>query len=70
MLQRADGKGRIVACEIMRHTQTIEECIVEPEKTHMIKEYILKPRGVDVSEISQEQLDKMVDIMDKTLNSV
>jgi twitching motility protein PilT len=44
LLQRADGKGRIVACEIMRHTQTIEECIAEPEKTHMIKEYIEKGR--------------------------
>ncbi len=44
LLQRANGSGRIVACEILRHTKTIEECIAEPEKSHMIKEYIEKGR--------------------------
>ncbi len=44
LLQRADDRGRIVACEIMRQTQTIRECIAEPEKTYMIKEYIEKGR--------------------------
>jgi twitching motility protein PilT len=44
LLQRADGSGRIAACEVMRHTQTIQECIAEPEKTHMVKEYIEKGR--------------------------
>lgn len=42
LLQKADGSGRVVACEIMRQTQTIQECIAEPEKTPMIKEYIEK----------------------------
>jgi len=41
---RADGNGRVVACEIMRRTQTIQECIADPEKIHMIKEYIEKGR--------------------------
>jgi twitching motility protein PilT len=44
LLQRADGSGRVVACEIMRQTQTIRECIAEPAKTHMLKEYIEKGR--------------------------
>jgi twitching motility protein PilT len=44
LLQKADGTGRIVACEIMRQTQTIQECIAEPSKTAMIKEYIEKGR--------------------------
>jgi twitching motility protein PilT len=44
LLQRADGSGRVAACEIMRQTQTIQECIAEPEKIFMLKEYIEKGR--------------------------
>ena len=44
LLQRADGNGRVAACEIMRQTQTIQECIAEPSKTFMLKEYIEKGR--------------------------
>jgi len=44
LLQKTDGSGRVVACEIMRQTQTIQECIAEPAKTAMIKEYIEKGR--------------------------
>jgi twitching motility protein PilT len=42
LLQRADRKGRVVACEIMRQTKTIQECIADPAKTFMLKEYIEK----------------------------
>jgi pilus retraction protein PilT len=42
LLQRADGSGRVVACEIMRQTKTIQECIADPEKIFMLKEYIEK----------------------------
>jgi twitching motility protein PilT len=44
LLQRSDGSGRIAACEVMRQTQTIQECIAEPEKIFMLKEYIEKGR--------------------------
>ncbi len=44
LLQRADGTGRVVACEIMRQTKTIQECVSEPSKMFMIKEYIEKGR--------------------------
>jgi twitching motility protein PilT len=44
LLQRADGTGRVVACEVMRQTKEIQECIADPEKTYMIKEYIEKGR--------------------------
>jgi twitching motility protein PilT len=44
LLQKADGAGRAVACEIMRQTKTIQECVAEPSKIHMIKEYIEKGR--------------------------
>jgi twitching motility protein PilT len=44
LLQKADGNGRAVACEIMRKTTTIKECVADPSKMHMIKEYIEKGR--------------------------
>jgi twitching motility protein PilT len=44
LLQKVDGAGRVVACEIMRQTKTIQECIAEPSKIFMIKEYIEKGR--------------------------
>jgi len=44
LLQKADGSGRVVACEIMRQTKTIQECVAEPSKIFMIKEYIEKGR--------------------------
>ncbi len=42
LLRRADGTGRVVACEIMRQTRSIQECIADPAKTDMMKEYIEK----------------------------
>jgi twitching motility protein PilT len=44
LLQRTDGSSRVVACEIMRQTKTIQECISDSDKIHMIKEYIEKGR--------------------------
>jgi twitching motility protein PilT len=44
LLKRADGGGRVVACEIMRQTKTVQECIAESSKTYMLKEYIEKGR--------------------------
>jgi twitching motility protein PilT len=44
LLRRADKSGRVVACEIMRQTQTIQECIADPAKTGTMKEFIEKGR--------------------------
>ncbi len=33
LLPRADGDGRVLAVEVMRHTSAIEECIANPDKT-------------------------------------
>ena len=44
LLPRADGTGRVVAAEIMRHTATIEECIADPEKTTDIMDLIAEGR--------------------------
>ena len=40
LLPLKDGSGRIVACEIMRTTRTIQVCIEEPDKTDTIKDSI------------------------------
>ncbi|MBI3988450.1 MAG: type IV pilus twitching motility protein PilT [candidate division NC10 bacterium] len=40
LIPRADGKGRVPAVEVMVATATIRECIVDPEKTRKIIEYV------------------------------
>jgi twitching motility protein PilT len=40
LIPRADGKGRVPAVEVMIATATIRECIVDPDKTRKIPEYI------------------------------
>ncbi len=44
LVRRADGQGRVVACEIMRRTQSIQDCIADPLKTDLMKEYLEKGR--------------------------
>jgi len=44
LLRRADGRGRVVACEIMRQTRSTQECIADPTKTDMMKEFMEKGR--------------------------
>jgi twitching motility protein PilT len=44
LIKKADGSGRIVACEIMRRTQSIQECISDPMKTDMMKEHLERGR--------------------------
>ena len=42
LLPMKDGKGRIVACEVLISTKAISECIRFPEKVHEIPQYIEK----------------------------
>jgi twitching motility protein PilT len=44
LLPRADGPGRVVAAEIMRHTSAIEECILDKDKTSEMIELIAAGR--------------------------
>ena len=46
LLRKADGSGRVVACEIMRKTKSIEECIENPAKTDQMKDFIEKGREI------------------------
>jgi|SRR5579863_1180396 len=40
LVPRADGKGRVPAVEVAVATQTIRECIIDPEKTRRIHDVI------------------------------
>jgi twitching motility protein PilT len=40
LIPRADGRGRVPAVEVMVATQTIRECIVDPDKTRKIPDFI------------------------------
>jgi twitching motility protein PilT len=40
LVPRADGQGRVPAVEIMIATQTIRECIIDPDKTRKIPDFI------------------------------
>jgi len=42
LVPRADANGRVVACEIMRRTQSIQECIEDPYKTDTMREHLEK----------------------------
>jgi twitching motility protein PilT len=44
LVRRTDGQGRVVACEIMRRTQSIQDCIADPLKTDLMREYLEKGR--------------------------
>ncbi|MBI5378792.1 MAG: type IV pilus twitching motility protein PilT [Nitrospirae bacterium] len=40
LVSRADGKGRVPAVEVLVSTQTIRECIIDPDKTRLIPDVI------------------------------
>ncbi len=42
LVPRADGKGRVPAVEVMVTTPFIKDCIINKEKTHLIREAIKK----------------------------
>ena len=44
LLAKKEGKGRVVACEIMVVTGTIRECILDPDRTQEIPELIEEGR--------------------------
>jgi twitching motility protein PilT len=40
LVPRADGQGRVPAVEVMLATQTVKECIIDPDKTRRIHDVI------------------------------
>ncbi|MCD6451816.1 MAG: type IV pilus twitching motility protein PilT [Acidobacteria bacterium] len=54
LMNRADGKGRVPAVEVMRSTAFIRDCIINKEKTHMIREAI----AAGVSQYGMQTFDQ------------
>ena len=46
LLPKAQGKGRVVAAEILVSTESVKEFILDPERTHEIPDYLAKNRDV------------------------
>jgi twitching motility protein PilT len=44
LLPRKDGKGRVLAAEVMVVTGTIRDCIVDPDRVDEIREHIAEGR--------------------------
>ena len=42
LLPRADGRGRVLACEVLIATALVQDCIADPEKTSMISQAIVQ----------------------------
>ena len=67
LLPRADGTGRVVTCEIMRQTKSIQECIADPDKTDSMKDFIEKGKemyGMQTFDqhLTELYLNKMIDL--------
>jgi len=42
LVARADGRGAVIAVEVMKVTATITDCIRDENKVHLIRDYIIK----------------------------
>jgi twitching motility protein PilT len=54
LIPRSDGKGRVPAVEILINTSYITECVVDPEKTKLIKDAI----AAGVSQYGMQTFDQ------------
>jgi twitching motility protein PilT len=60
LLPRADGKGRVVAAEIMIVTPLIRDLIAEPTRTHEIRDMIAEGRDQYGSQTFDQHLAELV----------
>jgi twitching motility protein PilT len=61
LLPRKDGKGRVVACEVMVVTGTISDSILDPERTHEIYDLISEGRQQYGSQTFDQHLHELVE---------
>ncbi|MEO5656511.1 MAG: type IV pilus twitching motility protein PilT [Nitrospiria bacterium] len=54
LVPRADGQGRVPAVEIMIATQTVRECIIDPDKTRRIHDVV----GAGMSQYGMQTFDQ------------
>jgi twitching motility protein PilT len=57
LLPRSDGRGRVVACEIMVVTKTVQQYIREAERTGMLKDVIEKGKGSGMQSFDQHLIE-------------
>jgi twitching motility protein PilT len=60
LLPIADGTGRVPACEVMRVTGTIRDCIADPARTHEIPDLIEQGRDHYASQTFDQHLMDLV----------
>jgi twitching motility protein PilT len=60
LLPRADGTGRVLACEVMVVTGTIRDCILDPEKMSEIPDLIAEGRTTYGSQTFDQCLMELV----------
>jgi twitching motility protein PilT len=61
LIPRASGKGRIPAVEIMRTTATIKDCILNPDKTYALLDYVKTGRDQYGMQTFDQHLMELVD---------
>jgi twitching motility protein PilT len=59
LLPKAEGRGRVVAAEIMVSTEAIKEYITDPERTHEITDYLAKNRDVYGTQSFDQHLSEL-----------
>jgi twitching motility protein PilT len=59
LLPKAQGKGRVVAAEIMVSTESIKEFIIDPERTHEMADYLAKNRDVYGTQSFDQHLSEL-----------
>ena len=59
LLPKAQGKGRVVAAEIMVSTEAVKEYIIDPERTHEITDYLAKNRDVYGTQSFDQHLSEL-----------
>ncbi|MBK6686352.1 MAG: PilT/PilU family type 4a pilus ATPase [Deltaproteobacteria bacterium] len=57
LLPRADGLGRVVACEVMIVTKTVQQHIRDADRTGMLKDVIEKGKGSGMQSFDQHLIE-------------
>jgi twitching motility protein PilT len=59
LLPKAQGKGRVVAAEIMVSTESIKDFIIDPERTHEMADYLAKNRDIYGTQSFDQHLSEL-----------
>jgi twitching motility protein PilT len=59
LLPKAQGKGRVVAAEVMVSTESIKEFIIDPDRTHEMADYLAKNRDVYGTQSFDQHLSEL-----------